>query len=112
MKLHASLSYDEYYSREVNPDDEWDIGERGLTDISVSLTHTTKDFGYELPDAKTACVLVEHYSDGCTFGSAEYVEVKGIFPDQAAAEAHAKTLNIDHGYFGSHIQFLYFTEKV
>lgn len=114
MKIAANVLADDYYIRDPDPDDTWDIGERGLSDIRVEIAQTEADYGYDVtPKADgTVCVLVEHYGDGCTFGNSEYAEVKGVFTDLADAELYANSLNTNHGYFGWHIDFLYFTEKV
>ncbi len=110
MKLYADVSVDEYYSREPDEDDSWDIGDRAIVSMDVHLERNDKA-GEEVtlaPDG-TVCVLVEHYSDGCTFGTAEYAEVKGIFTTEDDARAWAVDQDTDHGYFGSHIEWVYRT---
>lgn len=113
MKLHADISAEEYELRPIDPTDHWDIGDQGLTNISVSVSLCNTSYGFDVePVGDTVCVLVEHYSDGCTFGSGEYTDLKGIFPTQEEAEAFAATLSKNHGYFGSHIDWLYFNETI
>lgn len=109
MKVHASVTTEEYTIREIDPDDSWDAGDYGLHIRGASVQRTDEDYGWVLPDETRRCVvLVEHYSDGCTFGSGEIAEVKGVFMTEADAEKYAHAQCIDHGYFGSHIDWLYF----
>lgn len=109
MKYSASVDSSSYYAREPNPDDQWDSGESALNIHGVTVTRDDK-YGDELSGSPgdTAVVLVEHYSDGDTFGSSEYAQVRGIFSNQEEAEAFAATQKTDHGYFGSFIAWLYF----
>lgn len=114
----VDVTYDTYTKREIDPTDSWDAGETGLTNINVDVrlaqNESERKYADEVRPAEdgTICVLVEHYGDGCTFGSSEYAEVKGVFTDEADAVLYAKTLNTDHGYFGWHEDFKYFTVKV
>lgn len=110
MKISVEASGESYYEREPNEEDSWDIGSQALTDIGA-YAYVDEQFGEEVEPAAdgSVCVLVEHYSDGCTFGDSEYVDAKGAFTDEDAAAAHAQTLDTNHGYFGSHIGWLYFT---
>ncbi len=115
MKLYASVSSDSYYTREIDTTDSWDIGDQVLSNIAVEVYQAPdKEYGVEVTPAAdgTVCVLVEHYRDGCTFGSSEYTDLKSIFTDEVDAQAFANKQKIDHGYFGRHIKWLYFTEKV
>lgn len=113
VRVYAKVLAEEYYEQEPDPNDQWDSGTRALRDISIEVGLTTERYGYDITPAAdgTVCVLVEHYSDGCTFGSYENAEVKGVFTDEVDARLFANSVNKDHGYFGSHIDFLYFTEK-
>jgi hypothetical protein len=109
MKVHVSVDTEEYVVREVDPNDSWDAGEQGLYVTGASVQRTDKDYGWDLPDDTRFCVvLVEHYRDGCTFGSSEYAEVKGVFLTKTEAEEFARVQNTDHGYFGTHIEWLNF----
>jgi hypothetical protein len=110
MKVDISVKTEGYTIREVDPNDDWDIGEDGLYITGVTVTRTERDYADSIDgeSGDPAVVLVEHYSDGCTFGSSEYAEVKGIFKTYADAESFAHRLNTDHGYFGCHIGFCYF----
>jgi len=112
MKLDIQVQASSYSIREADPDDQWDIGEDGLEIHGVSLVRLPDDhkWGEEIDGqpGDPAVVLVEHYSDGCTFGSSEYAEVKGIFRSGLAAQEAAAKIPTDHGYFGAHISFKYF----
>ena len=110
MKLNIEIETSEYVVREVDTEDSWDQGETGLNVHGVMVTATDKDYGWDIPIGATnrAVVLVEHFGDGCTFGSSEYADVKGVFLTEQDARDYAKTLNIDHGYFGWHIAFKYY----
>jgi hypothetical protein len=110
MRVDIEVRTEEYTIREVREDNDWDIGETGLNVLGVTLTPTSREYADEVDGAPgdSAVVLVEHYSDGCTFGSSEYVNVKGIFKSMPDAEAFTRLINTDHGYFGNHIDFLYF----
>lgn len=109
MKVTIDINSDTFWHTEPDPDDQWDSGSAGLEIHGVRVRRTEADYGWEIdsPDFR-AVVLVEHYSDGNTFGSYEEAEVKGIFPTAALAREHADAIRTDHGYFGSHIAFLYF----
>lgn len=109
MKITVEIVSNPYTIREVDSTDSWDIGEDGLHIHGVAVGKTDKDYDWDVPDdATNLVVLVEHYSDGCTFGSSEYADVKGVFTHQADAEKFAAAQKIDHGYFGSHIGWRYF----
>jgi hypothetical protein len=114
MKISVTVHSDEAWEREPDPDDRWDSGSSVLGNIHVSIWPTDADYGWDVTPAAdgTVCVLVEHFSDGDTFGNYESTDVKGVFTDQADAELFANSCPKDHGYFGSHIGFLYFIEKV
>lgn len=114
VKLDIEIISSEYVIRDIDPDDSWDAGETGLEVHGVKVTRTDQDYGWKI-DAEpgdSIVVLVEHYSDGCTFGSSQYAEVKGVFKTMQEAKDHASELDVDHGYFGWHIGFLYFEERV
>ena len=110
MKVDIVVDAHEYVIREIDPTDSWDAGEYGLSIHGVKLRQSTNpyDWSIEAVPGDAAVVVVEHYSDGSTFGSNEYADVKGIFKTHEEAEQFAGTLNTHHGYFGSHIGFLYF----
>jgi hypothetical protein len=114
MKIDVDILTTPYTIREVDLDDSWDAGEDGLHVHGVTAQLTDKEYGWEVkelgPD-RTVCVIVEHYSDGCTFGSSEYVETKGVWATEDLARAGCPAIP-DHGYFGNHIAFLYFTVRV
>lgn len=114
----VEVSATDYTRRERDPDDRWDNGEHGLTNIGVTVdvarNEREREWAWEVRPAAdgSVCVLVEHYGDGDTFGSYERVETKGVYTDESSAREAAKGLHIDHGYFGRHIDFLYFTVKL
>lgn len=114
MRVDITLHTDEYVIREIDHDDSWDIGETGLEVQGVSLAPSDKEYDYEVPGrpGDLVVVLVEHYSDGCTFGSSEYAQVRGVFPTHEDAERFAGTVNTDHGYFGSFIAWHYFDARL
>lgn len=110
MLIDITVQEEEYTIRPPDEDDQWSSGDYGLNIYGVTVGRTDRKYGWEVKGrpGDPAVILVEHYRDGGTFGSNEYAEVKGAFVDRTAAEAHAKTLKVDHGYFGHHIGFLYF----
>jgi hypothetical protein len=110
MKVDIELQTKSYVIRDINPDDNWDAGDYGLEVTGVLLRRTDREYADEIDGQRgdSAVVLIEHYSDGSTFGSNEYANVKGIFKTEDEARAHAATIDTDHGYFGGHIAFLYF----
>lgn len=110
MRVDIEVITEEFTVREIDPNDSWDIGETGLTVLGVSLTRTDRTWGTEVEGSPgdPAVVLVEHYGDGCTFGSSHCVETRGIFGTEREAREAAALIRTDHGYFGWHIDFLYY----
>lgn len=109
MWMHVDLDTEEYWIKEPDENDEWDSGERGLTLTSALVWAAKEGEGYELSGVSPGdevVVLVEHYSDGDTFGSAEYMEPIGVFKDETGALEFSEGYATDHGYFGAHIGFL------
>lgn len=106
----VDVKTDEYTIQERDENDEWDAGRYGLTVHGVTVLKSDKDYDIEFKgeSGSRAVVLVEHYEDGCTFGSSHYTDVKDIFETEADARNFASNIDTDHGYFGHHIDFLYF----
>lgn len=114
MKISISLNTNEYYICEPDPDSKWDHGKQGLELIYVCVNETDKDYEYEIQAeiGDSVVVLIEHYRDGDTFGSSEYMEVKGVYKTQNEAEEASLKINTGHGYFGCHIDFIFQEEAI
>lgn len=111
-KIDIILDIEEEFIREPGTSFKEDRGDISLILHGISAYVTTqKYFDFEI-DAKIGdpiIVLIEHYSDGDTFGTSENMDVKGVFKTLDEAEKARKAINISHGYFGSHIDFLFET---
>lgn len=109
MKLYLFVDEEEYYETEPNPEDRWDSGTRALRIRGVGVGKGGEhDWEVPVEPGETFVALVEHWLDGDTFGSYEQTEIKGCFPDEVEARKYAATLKVNHGYFGSHLNFLCF----
>jgi hypothetical protein len=110
MHVQADIETDEYWIEEPRDDDPWDSGTRGLNLIATSAWETDPSHGgycvEDVAPGDEVVVLVEHYSDGDTFGSGEYMEINGVFRTESDALEFAGTRRVDHGYFGAHIDWL------
>lgn len=109
MFVTIDVSTEEYYISEPIPDDRWDSGTRGLRIGDATVCMSNNKFNYELGGSigDTCVVVVEKYSDGDTFGSSEYMDIKGVFDTEEIASAFIKSLKPpDHGYFGCHMDYL------
>ncbi len=97
-----------------DPDDRWDRDSTGLTINGVTAYESphSHDWPIELAPGGLVHVLVEHYSDGDTFGSDEYTDVKAVSTDHQSLVELSKKLIPDHGYFGDHIEFHIFSVPV
>lgn len=111
MCLDATVNASAFYTREIDSNDEWDSGEQALDihgvfvrPIKIRKTYYTS---LDVLPGDEVFVLYEHYSDGGTFGSSEYTDVKGIYKTHSEASAVEEALGKpDHGYFGDHIKFV------
>lgn len=109
MFIKVNIESTEYTIREIDPDDSWDAGETGLRYLgctaAISQSSGDEEIDFECAPGDTVYVLIEHYTDGCTFGSSEYLECKGVFQTEAEALERSRSIDTGHGYFGSHICF-------
>ena len=114
MFVHVDVDTDEYV---IDPEEDSDEpyhhrGSRGLSisAVRVRASHQmlgVKAYGYEIDavPGDLVFVLIEKYSDGDTFGSAEYTSANGVYKTSNDAHAAIPTEKPDHGYFGHHVEW-------
>ncbi len=113
MKVGVTVDYTNYWVREPSDDDQWDSGEEAITIHGISAREASWGDELDVNKGDVVHAVVEHYSDGNTFGNQEYAEVKAVYKTDWEAQAWIDGVEKpDHGYFGSHIDFKIFSAVV
>lgn len=92
------MEYYTYTTREIDPDDSWDIGDSAM-DVScvgasifersdsIPISYKVKNVKDHFEPGDTGYVIWAHYNTGCTFGSSEEFEIMDVVKDKDRADS-------------------------
>lgn len=101
MKIRVVDNNREWYTREIDPSDDWDAGDSAMDldvvrlEVVTDKSHWQIETPFDLRVCETAYLVSAKYRTGSTFGSCEAVEYVDVFKTYEDARSLADLIEKD-----------------